>query len=73
MFCRGNRLWIESHRRSQNGIATGAWFWRSLANGDLAPAMVDLGALVLAGVFALLARASARRAHTGEPHSVWAG
>ncbi|WP_329740999.1 PepSY-associated TM helix domain-containing protein [Dyella sp. A6] len=55
-----------------HGMATGAWFWRSAAAGQTAIAAVDLGALALAAGFAAMARASARRARTGEPNSVWA-
>ncbi|MDO1528074.1 PepSY-associated TM helix domain-containing protein [Fulvimonas sp. R45] len=55
-----------------HGFATGGWFWRNAAAGQLAPAAVDLGALALALGFATLARATARRARDGEPNSVWA-
>ena len=46
--------------------------WRGLAPGSLDVLGVDLVALALALAFALLARASARRARHGDPHSVWA-
>lgn len=55
-----------------HGLATGAWPWRSVAAGQGALAVIDLGALALAAGFALLARATARRARDGEANSVWA-
>jgi uncharacterized iron-regulated membrane protein len=45
---------------------------RTLANGDYVLAGVDLVALASALAFALLARATRRRALTGETDSVWA-
>jgi uncharacterized iron-regulated membrane protein len=55
-----------------HGLASGRWFWRSAAAGDYALLGVDLCALALACGFALLARATSRRARGGDPHSVWA-
>ncbi|SFL04485.1 PepSY-associated TM helix domain-containing protein [Rhodanobacter glycinis] len=55
-----------------HGFATGWWFWRSAAAGHTALAAIDLGALALALGFAALARATSRRAQTGEANSVWA-
>ena len=55
-----------------HGLATGAWFWRSIAAGHGALAAIDLGAVALALGFAWLARVTARRSRHGNPNSVWA-
>ncbi|WP_426702477.1 PepSY-associated TM helix domain-containing protein [Rhodanobacter sp. Col0626] len=55
-----------------HGLATGWWFWRSAAAGHDALWAIDLGALALAAGFVALARATARRARSGETNSVWA-
>ncbi|MCX7515386.1 PepSY-associated TM helix domain-containing protein [Frateuria hangzhouensis] len=55
-----------------HGLATGAWPWRAIARGEGALALIDLVALALAVGFAVLARATARRARSGDTHSVWA-
>ncbi|GAB3338901.1 PepSY-associated TM helix domain-containing protein [Marilutibacter aestuarii] len=55
-----------------HGLATGAWFWRAAAAGHWNLFAIDAGALALAFGFAWLARLSARRARSGDPHSVWA-
>ncbi|HEY0178740.1 MAG TPA: PepSY-associated TM helix domain-containing protein [Dokdonella sp.] len=55
-----------------HGLVSAWWPWRSAAAGRWAPFAVDVGALALASAFAALARASARRARDGDPHSVWA-
>ncbi len=54
-----------------HGALTGAWWWTSLAAGHIALFAIDAGALALAAGFAVLARASVRRARQGDPHSVW--
>ncbi|MBB1088745.1 PepSY domain-containing protein [Lysobacter sp. SG-8] len=56
-----------------HGLATGAWWWRSLSVGNGALFAIDAGALALAAGFAWLARVTGRRARSGEPNSVWAG
>jgi uncharacterized iron-regulated membrane protein len=55
-----------------HGLATGAWFWRSLAAGHGALAAIDLGAIALALGFVWLARVTMRRSRHGNPNSVWA-
>jgi len=55
-----------------HGLATGLWFWRSMATGQTSLALIDLGALALATGFAALARATARRARKNQPNTVWA-
>jgi hypothetical protein len=55
-----------------HGLATGAWFWHSIAAGHGALAGIDLGARVLAFGFGWLARVTARRGPQGNPNSVWA-
>lgn len=55
-----------------HGMATGWWFWRSIAEGHGALFAIDVGALALSIGFVSLARASARRGRTGESNSVWA-
>ena len=55
-----------------HGIASGQGPWTSAAAGHWPLFAVDATAIVLAAGFALLARASARRARYGEPNSVWA-
>jgi uncharacterized iron-regulated membrane protein len=54
-----------------HGIATGWWLWHSAAAGHVALFAVDSVALVMAFVFAGLARAAARRRRLGDPNSVW--
>lgn len=54
-----------------HGVATGWWFWRSLAAGHASLAAIDIGALALAAGFAVLARVTARRGRDGNPNSVW--
>jgi uncharacterized iron-regulated membrane protein len=55
-----------------HGMATGWWFWKSAAAGHWNLFGVDAVALAMAFGFASLARATLRRAKTGEPNSVWA-
>ncbi len=55
-----------------HGVATGWWFWKSAAAGHWNLFFVDIVALAMAFGFASLARATARRARTGEANSVWA-
>ena len=55
-----------------HGLATGAWFWRSLAAGHGALAAIDIGAMALALGFVWLARVTARRSRHGNQNSVWA-
>lgn len=55
-----------------HGLATGRWFWQSAAAGHWGLFYIDAGALAMAFGFAMLARATARRARVGEPNSVWA-
>ncbi len=54
-----------------HGLATGWWLWRSAAAGHWNLFTIDAGALAMAVGFATLARATARREHSGEPNSVW--
>lgn len=55
-----------------HGAATGWWWWTSAAQGQWVLFGIDATAVALAFGFALLARASRRRALHGDPHSVWA-
>jgi len=55
-----------------HGAVSGWWWWKSAAAGHWALFAIDAGALAMAVGFAMLARATARRAHHGEPNSVWA-
>jgi uncharacterized iron-regulated membrane protein len=55
-----------------HGIATGWWFWRSIAAGHAALFAIDIVALAVAFAFAELARVAARRARDGDANSVWA-
>ena len=55
-----------------HGVATGWWFWKSAAAGHWNLFSVDVVALAMAFGFASLARATVRRARTGEVNSVWA-
>jgi hypothetical protein len=55
-----------------HGLASGLWPWRCAAAGCWAPFGVAGMATAMAFAFAMLARASARRARSGEPNSVWA-
>lgn len=55
-----------------NAGATGDHLLRALLDGHWAVAAVDLSALALAAALAAMARATARRAHHGDPNSVWA-
>jgi uncharacterized iron-regulated membrane protein len=55
-----------------HGMASGWWLWRSAVEGQSALFVVDVIALALAFSFAALARATTRRAHHGDPNSVWA-
>jgi uncharacterized iron-regulated membrane protein len=55
-----------------HGLASGLWPWRSAASGYWAPFWVDGVAMAVAFAFAMLARATARRARSGDPNSVWA-
>jgi hypothetical protein len=54
-----------------HGLATGGWWWRSAGAGQWGLFCIDVGALAMAFGFAVLARATARRARAGEPNSVW--
>ena len=54
-----------------HGLATDWWWWTSAAAGQWGLFSIDAGALALAFGFAALARATSRRAHAGEPNSVW--
>jgi hypothetical protein len=56
-----------------HGLATGAWFWRSIAAGHGALAAIDLGAVALAFGFAWRARVTTHRSRHANPDSVWAG
>lgn len=55
-----------------HGLASGWWPWRSAAAGYWSLFWIDGVALAMAFAFAMLARATARRARNGEPNSVWA-
>lgn len=55
-----------------HGLCTGWWPWRSAAAGHWPLFWVDGVAMAMAAGFATLARATARRARHGDPHSVWA-
>ncbi len=55
-----------------HGLMTGRWPWATAASGQWMLFWVDGVALAMALGFAALARATARRARTGDPHSVWA-
>jgi hypothetical protein len=55
-----------------HGFASGWWPWCSAAAGHWALFWIDGVALAMAFAFAMLARATARRARNGEPNSVWA-
>jgi hypothetical protein len=55
-----------------HGIASGWWLWKAAVAGHWVLVTVDAMAIALAAGFAALARASARRARDGDPHSVWA-
>ncbi|MEO6103586.1 MAG: PepSY domain-containing protein, partial [Pseudoxanthomonas sp.] len=54
-----------------HGLATGWWFWTSAAAGQWGLFCIDAGALAMGCGFSALARATTRRAVTGEPNSVW--
>jgi len=55
-----------------HGALSGWWWWTSAGQGHWPLFWVDAVALSMAFGFALLARATARRARAGEPNSVWA-
>lgn len=55
-----------------HGLMTGRWLWATAASGQWTLFWVDGVALAMTLGFAALARATARRARTGDPHSVWA-
>lgn len=55
-----------------HGALTGWWWWASAGHGYWPLFWVDTVALAMALGFAVLARATARRAREGEPNSVWA-
>ena len=55
-----------------HGALSGWWWWTSAGHGHWALFWVDAVALAMAVGFAVLARATARRARDGEPNSVWA-
>ena len=55
-----------------HGLLTGYWWWTSAARGHWPLFWVDAVAMAMAIGFAVLARATARRARHGDPHSVWA-
>jgi len=55
-----------------HGILSGRWWWASAGHGQWPLFWVDAVAVAMAVGFAVLARASARRARLGEPNSVWA-
>lgn len=54
-----------------NWLITGDLPWTAAAQGNWSVVAIDLSALAGAAAFALLARASRRRARHGDPHSVW--
>jgi uncharacterized iron-regulated membrane protein len=55
-----------------HGVASGWWLWRSAATGHVDLLVIDAVSLAMAFAFAALARASSRRARSGEANSVWA-
>ncbi|MBD8642732.1 MULTISPECIES: PepSY-associated TM helix domain-containing protein [unclassified Stenotrophomonas] len=55
-----------------HGALSGWWWWTSAGHGHWALFWVDAVALAMAAGFAVLARATARRARDGDPNSVWA-
>lgn len=55
-----------------HGALSGWWWWTSAGHGHWALFWVDAVALAMAVGFAVLARATTRRARHGDPHSVWA-
>ena len=55
-----------------HGALSGWWWWTSAGHGHWPLFWVDAVALAMAAGFVLLARATARRARQGDPHSVWA-
>ncbi len=55
-----------------HGLMTGHWPWITATSGQWTLFWVDGVAVAMALGFAALARATARRAHTGDPHGVWA-
>lgn len=55
-----------------HGALTGCWWWTSAGHGYWPLFWVDAVAVAMAVGFAVIARATARRARDGDPHSVWA-
>lgn len=55
-----------------HGLMTGRWPWNTAIAGYWPLFWIDGVALAMALGFAVLARATARRARHGDPHSVWA-
>lgn len=55
-----------------HGLMTGHWPWITATSGQWTLFWVDGVALAMALGSTALARATARRAHTADPHGVWA-